>query len=78
MNGGMASLGPGVLASTRTRLDGAGWAENPAQRETRPGRYLGKFDSRYSTRQVEDGERTKLAIHMAEGKRLSPGLVWNR
>jgi transposase-like protein len=33
-------------------------------------RYLGEFDYRYNTRKMEDGERTKLAIRQAEGKRL--------
>lgn len=33
-------------------------------------RYLGEFDYRYNTRKLEDGDRTRLAIRMAEGKRL--------
>jgi transposase-like protein len=33
-------------------------------------RYVGEFDFRYNSRKIEDGERTKLAIRMAEGKRL--------
>jgi hypothetical protein len=33
-------------------------------------RYLGEFDFRYNTRKMDDGERTKLAIRMSEGKRL--------
>lgn len=33
-------------------------------------RYLGEFDFRYNTRKLQDGERTVLAIRMAEGKRL--------
>jgi hypothetical protein len=33
-------------------------------------RYLGEFDYRYTTRKLEDGERTMLAIRKAEGKRM--------
>jgi transposase-like protein len=33
-------------------------------------RYLSEFDFRYNTRKMQDGERTMLAIRMAEGKRL--------
>jgi transposase-like protein len=34
------------------------------------GRYLGEFDFRYSTRKITDGDRTRLAIEQAAGKRL--------
>ena len=34
-------------------------------------RYLAEFDFRYSTRKIEDGERTVQAIRQAEGKRLA-------
>jgi transposase-like protein len=34
-------------------------------------RYLSEFEFRYNTRGVDDGERTRLAIKAAEGKRLT-------
>lgn len=40
--------------------------------EDGPGCDLGELDFRYNTRKIEDGERTKLAIRTAEGKRLRP------
>jgi hypothetical protein len=33
-------------------------------------RYLGEFDFRWNTRNLNDGDRTALAIESAQGKRL--------
>ena len=34
-------------------------------------RYLSEFEFRYNTRKCDDGERTRLAIRAADGRRLT-------